>query len=98
MRHLGRYYSRTLRIESDQHVVDDGPYTYVRHPGYLSSMMVWVGSRAAINIVVAAITALVLAYVYVRRITAEEALLKSTLGEQYESYQHHTWRLIPFLW
>jgi protein-S-isoprenylcysteine O-methyltransferase Ste14 len=98
MRHLGRFYSRTLRVKEDQRVVDDGPYAYIRNPGYLGSILVWVGSRAAINLVVAAITAVVLAYVYVRRIVAEEALLKASLGQPYESYTEHTWRLIPFIW
>jgi len=98
MRHLGRFYSRTLRVEGDQHVVDDGPYKYIRHPGYLSSMLVWVGSRAAINLVVAAITLLVLGLVYARRIRAEEHLLHSSLGAAYDSYSEHTWRLVPYLW
>jgi len=98
MRHLGRFYSRTLRVEGDQHVVDDGPYKYIRHPGYLSSILVWVGSRAAINLVVAAITVVVLGFVYVRRIRAEESLLCSALGEPYETYRRRSWRLLPYVW
>jgi protein-S-isoprenylcysteine O-methyltransferase Ste14 len=34
MRTLGGSYSRTLRVDSAQGVVEDGPYRLVRHPGY----------------------------------------------------------------
>ena len=31
---LGRFYTRTLRVSSDQTVVRTGPYRFLRHPGY----------------------------------------------------------------
>jgi protein-S-isoprenylcysteine O-methyltransferase Ste14 len=31
---LGRFYTRTLRTARDQIVVRDGPYRFVRHPGF----------------------------------------------------------------
>ena len=75
MQHLGRYYSRTLRVQDEQHVVDDGPYRYVRHPGYLGSILVWTGAALTMNPILAVLTALVLIVVYTRRIAAEEAML-----------------------
>src|ERR1700691_2548346 len=33
MRTLGSSYSRTLRVQGSQQVVDRGPYRFVRHPG-----------------------------------------------------------------
>ena len=33
MRTLGTSYTRTLRTEGEQHVVDSGPYRLIRHPG-----------------------------------------------------------------
>ena len=41
MRTLGRAYTRTLRTEGGQPVIDDGPYRLVRHPGYLGSLLIW---------------------------------------------------------
>jgi isoprenylcysteine carboxyl methyltransferase (ICMT) family protein YpbQ len=40
---LGRFYTRTLRTLSDQQVVRSGPYRFVRHPGYLGSLLMWLG-------------------------------------------------------
>jgi Isoprenylcysteine carboxyl methyltransferase (ICMT) family len=34
MRTLGASYTRTLRVDGAQRVVDRGPYRFVRHPGY----------------------------------------------------------------
>src|SRR5579859_2144839 len=41
MRTLGRFYTRTLRARADQPVVEGGPYRYVRHPGYLGAVLMW---------------------------------------------------------
>jgi len=97
MQHLGRYYSRTLRIQDDQHVVDDGPYRYVRHPGYLGSILVWTGAELAINPVLAVLTAIALVVVYTRRIEAEEAML-TAWNPRYREYQQHSRRLVPGVW
>jgi protein-S-isoprenylcysteine O-methyltransferase Ste14 len=99
MHTLGRFYSRTLRTESDQHVViETGPYRLIRHPGYTGSLLTWAGfaltSRSApVTVVVSAL----LARAYGRRILAEEQLLRRTLPG-YASYSQRTKRLIPYIW
>jgi protein-S-isoprenylcysteine O-methyltransferase len=98
MRTLGRAYTRTLRIEDAQKVVDSGPYTWVRHPGYAGSLLVWTGfaltSRSLPSVV--AVGAL-LGTAYQRRILAEEALLRRELPG-YDAYRARTKRLIPVVW
>jgi protein-S-isoprenylcysteine O-methyltransferase len=98
MRVLGRDYTRSLRTRSEQPVVDRGPYRIIRHPGYLGSILVWSGSRLALNWIVAALTAIVLVAVYCYRISAEERMLDGHFGDAYASYKAHTWRLLPFVW
>jgi len=98
MRVLGRDYTRSLRTRATQTVVDRGPYRLVRHPGYLGSILVWVGSRLALNWLVALCTALLLAAVYCYRIRAEERMLDEHFGDVYVAYKARTWRLVPFLW
>ena len=44
MRTLQGHYAHTLRVVDDQPVVRDGPYRFVRHPGYLSVVLLWVGA------------------------------------------------------
>jgi len=98
MRVLGRDYTRSLRTRETQTVIDRGPYRLVRHPGYLGSIMVWVGSRLALNWLIAAVTAVLLGAVYLYRISAEERMLVEHFGDPYRSYKARTWRVLPYVW
>jgi protein-S-isoprenylcysteine O-methyltransferase Ste14 len=98
MRTLGRSYTRTLRTEDAQHVVDTGPYAVVRHPGYAGSLLIWTGfalTSRSVPVVVA--VAALLWTAYQRRIAAEEVLLRRELPA-YASYCERTKRLIPLVW
>jgi len=98
MRVLGASYTRSLRTLEGQAIVDRGPYRFVRHPGYLGSILVWAGSRLAVNWLVAAATVVVLVAVYAYRINAEEHMLDQHFGSAYNAYRDKTWRLVPFVW
>jgi len=98
-RTLGEFYTRTLLVMSEQSVVDRGPYKLIRHPGYLGVILMLVGaSLSAANwITIVCITpAVLVAYSY--RISSEEIMLISALGQQYKDYVGRTWKLIPFLY
>ena len=98
MRTLGTSYTRTLRTDEEQRVVDTGPYRLVRHPGYTGSLPTWTGFALASRSwpVIALVTGL-LGRAYHRRIAAEEKLLQRDLPG-YTAYSHRTRKLIPFLW
>jgi protein-S-isoprenylcysteine O-methyltransferase Ste14 len=98
MRTLGRAYSRTLRAEREQRVVEAGPYRYVRHPGYLGSNLIWLGfALTSRSPLVVSVVGVVVGNAYRRRIQAEEALLRRELPG-YSEYSDRTRRLIPFVW
>jgi protein-S-isoprenylcysteine O-methyltransferase Ste14 len=96
---LGRFYTRTLRISGGQRIVREGPYKYVRHPGYLGVIVLWVGAGlATVNWIVTALVTLAFVAAYRYRINAEEHMLVASFGDQYAAYMKHTWRLLPFIW
>ncbi len=98
MRVLGRFYTRTLVTTAEQHVVRRGPYRFVRHPGYLGSMLVWVGAAASsANLLSVALVVVLLVVAYSYRIRVEERMLVDSLGEAYVEYCRHSWRLVPFV-
>ena len=101
MRTLGRSYSRTLRVvegDDQQAVVDAGPYRLIRHPGYLGSLLTWVGfALTSRRVPVVALIAGVLGVAYGRRIAAEEQLLRRELPG-YTTYSERTKKLVPFVW
>lgn len=98
MRTLRSSYSRTLRSDDQQRVIDRGPYRFVRHPGYLGSLLTWTGcSVASLSLPTVAAVAGLLGAAYHRRIAAEEALLQRDLPG-YSQYTRQTKRLIPLIW
>jgi protein-S-isoprenylcysteine O-methyltransferase Ste14 len=98
MRTLRGAYTRTLRVEGEQEVIDTGPYRLVRHPGYAGSLLTWTGfALTSRSLPVAAVVAGLLGWAYQRRITAEEHLLQRDLPG-YDAYRHRTKRLLPFVW
>jgi len=95
---LGEYYTRTLRTAEDQAVVDAGLYRFVRHPGYLGVLTMWLGYGLAASSGPAAIGAVAVNGVaYSRRIRTEEEMLVKALPD-YVAYQRRTSRLIPGVW
>ncbi len=98
MRTLGAAYTRTLRTEQEQRVVEAGPYRLVRHPGYAGSLLTWTGfALASRNVPTATLVAGLLGWAYQRRIAAEERLLERDLPG-YNAYIRRTKKLIPFVW
>jgi len=96
MRTLGEFFTRTLRIREGHRVVSEGIYRRIRHPGYLGTILFFVGSGIATANAIT--TLIILAAVlpsFVRRMAVEEQMLSDQLGEEYRAYQGKTWRLIP---
>jgi protein-S-isoprenylcysteine O-methyltransferase Ste14 len=95
---LGKFYTRTLRTKSDQPIVEQGPYRVIRHPGYLGSLLFWIGAGlATANWIVAGGITITLVFAYRSRIQAEETMLLATFGQAYKDYSQRTWKLIPYI-
>lgn len=95
---LGRFFSRTLRVQEGQTVVETGPYRYVRHPSYTGTLIFFVGFGLGVQswgAVLALMPIFAVAYGY--RIHVEEKLLIAEIGEAYVWYARRTKRLIPFV-
>jgi protein-S-isoprenylcysteine O-methyltransferase Ste14 len=95
---LGKYFTFDVAVQSDQVLVELGPYRYIRHPSYSGALLTLLGFGLALGNwagLAAALSCLGVAYSY--RIPIEEAALASALGEAYKEYMKRTWRLVPFL-
>ena len=98
MRTLGEFFTRTLRIREKHRVVSGGIYRHIRHPGYLGTIVFFVGSGiATANAITTLLILTALLPAFVRRMAVEERMLTEQLGEEYKAYQGKTWRLIPFV-
>ena len=98
MQTLGRFYTRILTISEGQSIVQAGPYRFIRHPGYLGTLLIWIGlPMSQANWIAMALVALFMGIAYGRRIKAEEEMLVQEFGEEFRRYMKRTWRLVPFL-
>ena len=99
IRTLGRFFRVEVTIDTDQTVVDTGPYARLRHPSYTGLLVFYLGLGISLDsyLSVAAAVLIPLAAV-VNRIAHEERTLRRELGEPYEAYSSRTWRLVPGVW
>jgi protein-S-isoprenylcysteine O-methyltransferase Ste14 len=95
---LGRRFSGLVAIQSGHTLVTTGIYRTIRHPSYLGlivGMLGWgLAFRSWAGVVLAALTIPIL----IARMNAEEDLLRSHFGADYEAYCGRTARLVPGLY
>lgn len=95
---LGRYFTFEVTVQTDQPVIEAGPYRYIRHPSYTGALITVTGLGLALGNwagLIALLGCMVVAYSY--RIPIEESALVAVLGEPYEKYIRRTHRLIPYI-
>jgi protein-S-isoprenylcysteine O-methyltransferase Ste14 len=94
---LRERFTRTLLVQSGQQIERSGPYRFIRHPGYLGSLVCLNGiGLASGNALVVVASILITCAAYYYRIRVEDAMLIKAFGEAYESYRRSTGALIPW--
>jgi protein-S-isoprenylcysteine O-methyltransferase Ste14 len=95
---LGRFFTTVVAISAGQHIVEQGPYRWIRHPAYLGGLLAQVGLGLTLtNWLAMLLPVCCLAVGYAYRIPLEERALVRGLGPGYSDYMRRTWRLIPFV-
>jgi protein-S-isoprenylcysteine O-methyltransferase len=95
---LRERYTRTLLIHQEHSIERGGPYRWVRHPGYLGSLLVLNGiALASGNLIVLFATLIATLSAYAYRIRVEDEMLVSALGDAYAQYRGEVGALVPSL-
>lgn len=93
---LKHRYTRTLLIQDNHSIERGGPYRWVRHPGYLGSLMTLNGvALASGNWVTFVASLVVTSAAYTYRIKIEDEMLVAELGQAYSQYREQTRALVP---
>jgi protein-S-isoprenylcysteine O-methyltransferase Ste14 len=95
---LGRRFSGLVAIQPGHTLVTTGIYSIVRHPSYLGLLVSSLGWGLAFRSGVGVLLAVLTLVPVVGRIRAEEVLLRSQFGAEYDAYRGRTSRLIPGLY
>jgi protein-S-isoprenylcysteine O-methyltransferase Ste14 len=92
---LGRRFSGLVAIQPGHTLVTSGVYGVIRHPSYLGLLVNSLGwalaFRSGVGVLLTALTIVPL----IARIRAEERLLRTQFGNEYDAYRSRTSRLLP---
>ncbi len=94
------FFSSVVRIQKDrgQRVITNGPYQYVRHPGYIGGIGVMLFSPLALNSWLSSILSLPALPFLVWRTIMEDTMLREELEGYKEYAQKVRYRLFPGVW
>ncbi|MFA4839243.1 MAG: patatin-like phospholipase family protein [Candidatus Neomarinimicrobiota bacterium] len=92
------YASRVVEVAAEQKVIKTGPYAVVRHPLYVSAILIWVLTPLALGSLWAFMLALLFPFLLIVRIKNEEKVLTEELPGYREYLQEVKYRLVPGIW
>lgn len=98
--HSNTFFAATVRIQEERGhvVVSDGPYRFMRHPGYIG----WIVSLGATPVMLGSLWALVPAGIAAGLLVVRAAFEDRTLQAELDGYQDYArqvrYRLVPGIW
>jgi len=97
---VNKFFEQTVRIQMDRghRVINTGPYAIVRHPGYVSACILFVGMPLALGSLWALIPGILSCLLLILRTTLEDRTLREELAGYKEYALRVRYRLIPGVW
>jgi len=92
---LGDRFSGLVAIQPGHTLVTTGIYGVIRNPSYAGMLVALLGWALAFRSGVGLVLTALIVPPLVARIRAEEKMLRSQFGSEYDAYCAHTWRLMP---
>lgn len=92
------YLSRTIGVQEEQHLIDTGLYSLVRHPMYSATLILFLAIPFVLGSPFAVPVFLLYVPIIVTRIKHEERVLVRDLAGYAEYRTRVRWRLIPGIW
>jgi protein-S-isoprenylcysteine O-methyltransferase Ste14 len=95
-----KFFSSRVRIQTDRghYVITEGPYRYVRHPGYVGAIVLLAAWALLLGSLYALIPAAICNLIIIIRTYLEDATLKKELPGYADYAQKTKFRLIPGIW
>ena len=95
IRTMGRHLVSPPEVRPDTELITTGPFGLVRHPMYLSILLLWAGGALALLGWVLAIGFVLLVPAFYLRARTEEGLLTRHFGDAYTAYAARVPMLVP---
>ncbi len=99
-RYVNHYFSSVVRIQLDrgQTVCTDGPYRYVRHPGYVGGILFGLAAPLILGSLWALLPQALAALLLIWRTSREDRTLQLELPGYEQFMQKTRYRLLPGVW
>ena len=92
------YLSRTIEVQENQKVIDTGLYGIVRHPMYMSTLILFLAMPLVLGSLISFGITLLYIPIIAKRIRNEEKVLEEGL-DGYKDYKNRIkYKVIPFIW
>jgi protein-S-isoprenylcysteine O-methyltransferase Ste14 len=97
---VNKFFEPFVRIQTDRghHVIDTGPYSIIRHPGYVFSFAFFLGIPLALGSLWGLIPAAPMCLMVLVRTVLEDRTLQAELPGYREYAQRVRYRLLPGIW
>jgi protein-S-isoprenylcysteine O-methyltransferase Ste14 len=95
-----RFFSSQVRIQTDRghHVIKDGPYKVVRHPGYAGGLLSWLAAPVFFSSWPLIIPSVIVMAASIYRTFLEDRTLQEELPGYKEYSEEVKYRLVPGVW
>ena len=94
---LGDNYSQDIAIKKEHHLVTSGPFKIVRHPQYLSQILLDLGATAAtLSFILVPFAIIQIPFLFMRA-SLEDKLMEKHFGENFKNYKSKSGQIIPFI-
>lgn len=97
---VNRFFAPVVRLQSERghHVIDKGPYAFIRHPGYLGFLLALVAGAFMLGSYWSLLPVAGAAAVVLRRTWMEDRFLHESLAGYVEYAKSVRYRLAPAVW
>ena len=96
---LKQFFTYSIAKVENQKVIETGLYKFIRHPGYLGQLMIFLGISISMSNWLSMLVMMIpVTAGYLFRIQVEERFMAVQLGEDYVNYQARTKKLIPTIY
>ena len=92
------YLSRTVEVQENQQVVDTGLYGIVRHPMYMTTLLLFLSMPLVLGSLISFLIMFLYLPIIAKRMRNEEQVLSEGLPGYAEYMKKVKYRVIPFIW
>ncbi|MBN1149564.1 MAG: isoprenylcysteine carboxylmethyltransferase family protein [Anaerolineales bacterium] len=92
---LGRHWSTNLQLRQAHRLIDQGPYSRIRHPMYTALAGIFIGLSLISALWPTLLLTVLTLIFFVERLPKEEQMLLEEFGDEYRAYMQRSGRFLP---